>query len=44
MFPFCTPGNTPENLWFSGAFRGYKMGWFSGVSGRIKWKLRPEMC
>ena len=26
MFPFYTPLKTPENLWFSGVFRWYKMG------------------
>ena len=27
MFPFYLyPLKTPENLWFSGVFRGYKMG------------------
>ena len=26
MFPFYTPLETPENLWFSGVFRRYKMG------------------
>ena len=26
MFPFYIPLKTTENLWFSGVFRGYKMG------------------
>ena len=26
VFPFCTPLEIPENLWFSAVFREYKMG------------------
>ena len=26
MFPFYTPLETPENFWFSGVSKGYKMG------------------
>ena len=33
--PILNPLKTPENLWFSGVFRGYKMGTFAR-NGLIK--------
>ena len=39
MLPFYTPWKTPENLWFSGVFSGYKVGTLA--ENRLKSCLEP---
>ena len=39
MFPFYTHWKTPENLWFSGVFSGYKVGTLA--ENRLKSCLEP---
>ena len=41
MFPFYTTLKTPENLWFFGVFRGYKMGTLAR-NGLIKSVLKKD--